>query len=136
MVFVTWTGKGFVTLFILAAAIFVAPLLYVYGTIMLLGDIPIAYPVEGNIWYQMSFYMLIVALATLPLGRVFLKEPQRETVNDRKTGLRHVIVTEHTVFDVNVRYHAYIFLGIGALCLLLGLLETAGILYTGFEKYL
>ncbi|MEX1153240.1 hypothetical protein [Parvibaculum sp.] len=137
MFFITWTGKGYVTFLLLIGAIFVVAALYVYGTMMLpdnvFGDTDSA---DENVWYLFSFYMLFMGLVTLPLGRIFLKEPLREIVYDRKTGTRNVIVTEHTVLDVNVRYHAWIFFGVGAICLVFGLLETAGILKTGIEQYL
>lgn len=125
--FISWTGKGVVTFFILLAAIFVAVPAYVIGGGMMSAD-GIAPDIDGNMQYLFAFYLLLVALATFPLGRLFLKEPQRKTLVDPKTGEEHVMITPHTVYGVNVRYHAYVFFAGSVLFFLAGLMVTYGLI--------
>ena len=124
--FFTWTGKGVVVLFIVLGALLPAALLFVLGYDYLFPDAA-GNVVEDNPWILFSFYLLIVAALTFPLGRYVLKEPQRRIFIDPKTGGEHVIVTEHTALGMSMKTQTYLFAGAGIVCLLAALLKHGGL---------
>lgn len=125
--FFTWTGKGVVVLYILLAAILPTVFLYVFGMQFILGPIDDSNSALDNQWFMFAFYLLVVAIGTYPLGRFFLKEPERRTLIDPKTGEHHIIVTEHTALYIPMKYQTYIFFAGCVICLLVGFMKLGGL---------
>ena len=100
----TWTGRGILifVIFIVMAAL---------SLIFTVMEVATRYSLTTNQSVNLTFAIAaaLSALATLPMGRLVMRQPRETTVTDPRTGQTYITQAYDTFIWVDVTYWTYIF---------------------------